>query len=89
MNMKERGRGQWQYILLPRALPTHHSLPTSVPFTIVQDDEHPELSAAITLNVSDLLSAGDEASRTQSMRDVERSALQVPFRKLLMSSPYL
>lgn len=73
----------------PRVLATHHSTPVLFSFAIVQDDEHPELSAAIKLNVSDLLSAGDKASRAQSMRDVERSALQVSFRKRLTSSPDL
>lgn len=44
-----------------------------------QDDEHPELSAAVKLKIADILSSGDETTRAAAVRDVERSALQVVF----------
>lgn len=44
---------------------------------ISQDDEHPELSAAVKLKIGDILGSEDEATRAAAVRDVERSALQV------------
>lgn len=43
----------------------------------VQDDEHPELSAAVKLKIADILSSGTEVARAAAVRDVERSVLQV------------
>lgn len=44
---------------------------------VYQDDDHPELSAAIKLKIKDILSSEDEATSAAAVRDVERSALQV------------
>ncbi len=44
-----------------------------------QDDEHPELSAAVKLKIADILSPGEEAATAAAIREVERSTLQVPF----------
>lgn len=48
-----------------------------MPLHFEQDDEHPELTAAVKLKIADILSSGDEATRAAAVRDVERSALQV------------
>ncbi|CAM9290874.1 unnamed protein product [Ectocarpus sp. 12 AP-2014] len=42
-----------------------------------QDDEHPELSAAVKLKIADILSSGTEVARAAAVRDVERSVLQI------------
>ncbi|CAB1119143.1 unnamed protein product [Ectocarpus sp. CCAP 1310/34] len=36
-----------------------------------QDDEHPELSAAVKLKIADILSSGTEVARAAAVRDVE------------------
>ncbi|CAM9386842.1 unnamed protein product, partial [Hapterophycus canaliculatus] len=44
---------------------------------IQQDNEHPELCAAMKLKIADILSSGDEVARAAAVRDIERSALQI------------